>query len=91
MKILAQNIADNTDLQVYTGKCYFLGAVAHSDCDHLYIYNVETSGSAAAANRVAGLEGSTRSVMLPKPGVECSNGIYAEIDHGQATVYYSLG
>lgn len=88
MKILAENIADNTDEQVFSGACYFLGAIAHSDCDHLYIYNINASGDAAAANRVCSLEGSTRTCMLPKPGIECSNGLYAEIDHGQATVYY---
>ena len=82
MKILALSISGAT--QIHTGKCYFIGMAADSGAQ---AYNIETSGSAGQANRVA--DGDLAEyVMLPKPGVECTNGLYVSKN---AMVYWSMG
>jgi len=85
MKILCKYITTAT--QVHTGKCYFLGL----SCENgkaVAAYNIETSGNAAAANQVLYHNG--LGIMLPEPGIECTNGLYVNID-GNAAIYYSLG
>ena len=86
MKILAKYMA--VDTQVHTGKCYYIGSWVNSG-DTGQFYNVETSGSAATANKVAHNTGSWQ--ILPKPGVECSNGLYCANSSNPCLVYYSLG
>ena len=84
MKILCKYITAAT--QVYTGKCYFIG-IACETAKGVAIYNVETSGSIAAANQVGYTN--VTGIMLPKPGIECTNGLYVNID-GNAAVYYAI-
>lgn len=82
MRILAKSIAGAT--QIHVGKCYFIGLIADSGA---HAYNVEASGSVAQDNKVA--DGDLAEyTMLPKPGVECTNGLYVSKN---AMVYYSLG
>ena len=89
MKILASYIAAST--QIHTGKCYFLGLVSEGG-KTVKAYNVETSGSIAAANQVGYIhEDNSAGNILPKPGVECTNGLYVVVDSGDCMVYYSLG
>lgn len=83
-KILAKFITATA--QVYTGKCYFLGAKGKYDT---HVHDVELSTNAANANQVAKYEADTGGYMLPEPGIECSNGLYVVSD-GWATVYYSI-
>lgn len=86
MKILAKFIS--VDTQIHTGKCYYLGIwVTSGKTGH--IYNIEAAASASADNQIAKNTGGLQ--MLPKPGVECSNGIYCANSANQCIVYYSLG
>jgi len=85
MKILAKYITTST--QIVNGKCYFIGIRCETG-KGVAIHNIEESGTAAAGNRI-GYENST-GFVLPKPGVECTNGLYVVID-GNAAIYYSLG
>ena len=87
MKILCTYVTANT--QIHTGKCYYIGITGENKTATLY--NIETSGSAAAANVVGYKhENAAQPPMLPKPGVECSNGLYIVVD-GNEAVYWSLG
>ena len=90
MKILAKFVS--ADTQIYTGKCYFLGFSAENS-KTIKVYNVEVSTSAASANLVGYVheDSGTEAYMLPKPGVECSNGIYVTVDSGDVCIYYSVG
>ena len=54
------------------------------------IFCTLTSGTGAAGNQIAYLNSSTAPLMLPKPGVECSNGLNIVCD-ANVCVYYSLG
>ena len=86
MKILAKYIA--TDTQIHNGKCYFIGLVSEYDGA---AYNIESGGSSGTGNQV----GMVRrehfgTCILPKPGVECSNGLYV-VAAGLSLVFYSLG
>lgn len=87
MKILAKYITTTT--QIHNGKCYFLGMQAEGS-KVVLAYNIEDSGTAAAGNQVAYLNSSTAPLMLPKPGVECTNGLNIVCD-ANVCVYYSLG
>jgi hypothetical protein len=86
MKILANFISASTQLHV--GKCFFIGLVSESSKD-TDAYNVEASGNAAAGNKV-GYAYNGKAYILPKPGVECSNGLYVAVG-SDAMVYWSLG
>ena len=86
MKILAKYMTANT--QVHTGKCYYIGSWVTSGKTCKF-YNVEVSGSIADTNMVACNPGTT--MILPKPGVECSNGLYAANSDNACLVWYSLG
>jgi len=84
MKILYKAIT--ADTQVTTQSCYFVGASSGFEVEHLKIYD-EASSSATAAQMVCDL-GAEDCFTIPMPGVKCDNGLYAEIDHGTAVVYY---
>ena len=86
MKILASYMTEST--QIHTGKCYFIGVVSETGKDTA-AYDIEVSTSAAAGNKV-GYARDGKSYILPKPGVECSNGLYVTAT-GDALVYYSIG
>jgi len=86
MKILCTMITTNT--QVHTGKCYFLGLVGENKTTQAY--DVEVSTSAATANTVGYRHANDKGYVLPKPGVECGNGLYVTVD-GNIAVYWSLG
>jgi len=73
--------------QVHNGKCYFLGLSCETG-KAVAIHDIESSGTAATGNRI-GYENST-GFILPKPGVECSNGLYYTAD-ANACIYWSLG
>ena len=85
MKILAKYMT--ADTQVHTGKCYYIGSWVTSGKTGKF-YNIEAAGSLATSNQIANNYGSFQ--MLPKPGVECSNGLYIVVD-GNEAVYWSLG
>ncbi|GAG21270.1 unnamed protein product [marine sediment metagenome] len=85
MKILATYITDSA--QIHNGKCYFIGVVSETGKD-TDAYNVEVSTSAASANKV-GYARDGKSYILPKPGVECNNGLYVTAT-GDALIYYAL-
>lgn len=78
MKILAKKVSTAT--QIHTGLCYFLGC--HTA--NARVYNMESGGTAADANMIFDGDEWVADVMLPKPGVECSNGLYVS----QACVIY---
>ena len=82
MKILAKKVTGAT--QIHTGKCYFIGIQA-GNCK---VHNVETSGSIADANKLFDGDDYSTEIMLPKPGIECTNGLYVTND---CIIYYSLG
>lgn len=86
MKILAKYIATST--QIHNGKCYFIGITSDYDTT---VNNIEASGTAATTNQIAQLrkDGEVAVVILPKPGIECSNGLYVGAE-GRTTVYYSI-
>jgi len=86
MKILATYMT--ADTQVHTGKCYYLGSWVTSGKTGIF-YNVEAAASIGAANTVARNAGQFQ--MLPKPGVECSNGLYCANSDNACLVYWSLG
>ena len=86
MKILAKFISAST--QIHNGKCYFIGLISESSKD-TDAYNIEASGTAAATNKV-GYAYNGKGYILPKPGVECSNGLYVTVA-SDAMVYYSIG
>jgi len=84
MQILAKAIT--ADVQVTTKACYLVGASSGMEVEHLKIYD-EGDTSATAARMVMDL-GGVDCFALPLPGVKCDSGLYAEIDHGTAVVYY---
>ena len=86
MKILAKYMT--ADTQVHTGKCYYIGSWVTSGKTGKF-YNIEAAGSLATSNQIANNYGSFQ--MLPKPGVECSNGLYCANSDNACLVYYSLG
>ena len=49
---------------------------------------MEGGGTAGNTNKIADGDSYNSYVMLPKPGVECSNGLYVTND---CIIYYSLG
>jgi len=87
MKILAEYLTTGT--QIHNGKCYFIGLVSEYDAA---ANNIESGGTAGTGNQVGmcRAEGAIPSCILPKPGVECSNGLYVAAE-GRTIVYYSLG
>jgi len=87
MKIQGTHMTTST--QVHTGKCYLIGMASEYDCA---ANDVEVSTSAAAANQRMQTRGDAgvSVVILPKPGIECSNGLYV-VAAGRCTVYWSLG
>jgi len=82
MKILAEKVTGAT--QIHNGKCYFIGM--HTGTGRAY--NIESGGTPADGNMVFDGDSWVADVMLPKPGVECSNGLYVS---AACLVYYSLG
>ena len=86
MKILSKYISAST--QIHNGKCYFIGLTAQSGKESK-AHNIEGSGTAAVGNMV-GWAHSGGTVILPKPGVECSNGLYVTVQ-SVCLVYYSIG
>jgi len=70
--------------QVVNGKCYFIGACL----GNTKVHNMEGGGTAGNTNKIADGDSYNSYVMLPKPGVECSNGLYVTND---CIIYYSLG
>ena len=78
----------SANTQVHTGKCYYIGSWVTSGKTGIF-YNVEAAASIADANTVAKNVGQFQ--MLPKPGVECTNGLYCANSDNQCLVYYSLG
>lgn len=85
MKILAVHITTTT--QIHNGKCYLIGVFGKYDAQS---HNIEASGTAAAGNTVHKYEEGSGGYGLPKPGVECTNGLNV-VTGGWTTVYYSLG
>ena len=74
--------------QVHVGKCYLIGLVSEYDCQ---ANDIEVSTSAAAGNqRMHTRSGGPTTTILPKPGIEMSNGIYVAAG-GRCAVYWSLG
>ena len=87
MKILAKYMSATG--QVHNGKCYFIGMVGTGGAQRK-ANNIEASGTAAVGNQVGWIHDDGSNVLiLPKPGVECSNGLY--INGGDVLVFYSLG
>ena len=86
MKILAKYLT--ADTQIHNGKCYFIGLIATAG-KTAHAYNMESGGTAGDGNRVGWSVG--RDTILPKPGVECSNGLYIANSDNACLVYYSLG
>ena len=82
MKILAECVSGAT--QIHNGKCYFIGI----EGDNCKVHNMEASGTAATGNKIHDGDSYVSNIMLPKPGVECSNGLYVTND---CIIYYSLG
>ena len=82
MKILAKYMAAKG--QVHNGKCYFIGIAADSGS----AFNIEAGGTTGNDNRLSNGNAYASYTMLPKPGVECSNGLYVDND---CMIYYSLG
>ncbi|GAH08140.1 unnamed protein product [marine sediment metagenome] len=88
MKILSKFVTTNT--QIHNGKCYFIGMLVENGKE-LSAYNIESGGSQGVGNRVGWLhENGINSMMLPKPGVECSNGLYIENSDNYCQVYYAI-
>jgi len=83
VKILAKKVASAT--QIHNGKCYFIGIQAGTNTR---AYNMESGGTAADGNMVFDADQFCDDIMLPKPGVECSNGLYVS---NKCVIYYSLG
>ena len=81
MKILAKYCSAAT--QVHNGKCFFIGC----QMDNGKVYNIEGGGTGGNDNKVWDTDES-KQIVLPKPGVECSNGLYISND---GLIYYSLG
>ncbi len=82
MKITATMVSGAT--QIHNGKCYFIGACM----GNTKIHNMESGGTAGNGNKIADGDSYNSYVMLPKPGVECTNGLYVTND---CIVYWSLG
>ena len=82
MKIQAKYMAAKG--QVHNGKCYFIGMTADSG----QAFNIESGGTAGDGNKIFSANAYAKTIILPKPGVECSNGLYVDND---CIVYYSLG
>ena len=82
MKIQAKKVTSAT--QIHVGKCYFIGM--HTGNGRAY--NMESGGTPADGNMVFDGDEWVASVVLPKPGVECSNGLYVS---AACVVYWSLG
>ena len=81
MKIIAKWFTTAT--QVHNGKCYFIGCIG----DNVHVYNMEAGGTGGTGNIIFD-NSEVKSIMLPKPGAECTNGIYVDND---CFLYYSLG
>jgi len=84
LKILSKAVT--ADVQITTNACYLVGASSGLEVEHLKIYD-EGDGTKTAARLVMDLAG-TDSFTLPMPGIKCDSGLYADIDHGTAVVYY---
>lgn len=88
MKILTKYATVST--QIHNGKCYFLGMIS-KDSKQLQAYNIESGGTAGTGNRVGWLDEGADILMLPKPGVECSNGLYVvPAGDNPCQIYYSI-
>jgi len=89
MQILCKALVASTDVQVFSGDCYLVGAsLHHTGTTDLYVYNENTSTS-TAAKRVIALKGTCESIMFPLPGIKCE-GIYADNGTGTGHVYYYI-
>ena len=55
--------------------------------DNGKVYNIEGGGTGGNDNKVWDTDES-KQIVLPLPGVECSNGLYISND---GLIYYSLG
>lgn len=84
MQILTK--ATTADVQVTTKACYLVGASSGMEVEHLKIYD-EGDSSKTAARMVMDL-GGTDSLTMPMPGIKCDSGLYVDIDHGSAVIYY---
>lgn len=89
MKILCTYATVAT--QIHNGKCYFIGMVA-KDTKEVNAYNIEGGGTVGTTNKVGWLDEGEGVLMLPKPGVECSNGLHVvPAGDNPCIVYWSLG
>ena len=88
MKILSTYVTTTT--QIHNGKCYFIGL--SSESKDALVYDIEGGGTGGSTNTIFYQHNGTGNMncILPKPGIECSNGLNIAID-GNATVFWSLG
>jgi len=85
MKILATYVA-STNTQVHSGKCYFIGLIS---CYDSAVNDIESGGTAGTGNQKGYIKASGPGYILPKPGVEMSNGLYVAAE-GPTIVYWAL-
>ena len=69
--------------QIHNGKCYFIAG----QMDNGKVHNIESGGTAGNGDKIWDTNQSHQ-IVLPKPGIECSNGLYTTND---GLFYYSLG
>ncbi len=84
MKILYKAVT--ADVQITTQAAWLVGATIDSDVEYLKVYDEDDNSKTDA--RMAFVCDTRAHVMFPLPGVYCANGIYADIDHGNAVIYY---
>ena len=83
MKILAEPLTASE--QITINPCYLVGVSAGYENRSLKLNN-EGDSSATAGKLVMTVAADP--AMLPLPGLECPDGLYAAIDHGDGVVYY---
>jgi len=86
VKILAKYMSATG--QVHNGKCYYIGMTTTHGAERK-VYNIEASGSVADGNMVGWCDNDgNNQQILPKPGIECTNGLYCNGDG--VLVFYAL-
>jgi hypothetical protein len=88
IEILTKHISANT--QIHNGKCWFLGmTTAQSHKGNAY--DIESGGTIGAGNQIAWTDdGFINDMMLPLPGIKCSNGLYMGNGSTETQVYYYI-
>ncbi len=88
VELLTQFITTTT--QIHNGKCFFVGMVLENG-KGAKAYNIESGGTGAAGNQVGYIheDSGNEILMLPPPGVKCTNGLNVA-PSGDCQVYYYL-